>query len=108
MEMLAQARALSYQVIESALAPRTRMHGNLFVKTSDALTEPLGDRIIEVPADFERMSRTDDPRIGFVAYVPPGSVARGRRWSTRRSAKTSEGTAACATVAHLVQIGAHG
>jgi cytochrome c553 len=66
------------QVIESALAPPTRLHGNLFVKTSDALTEPLGDRIIEVPADFERMSRTDDPRVGYVAYVPPGSLARGR------------------------------
>lgn len=66
------------QVIESALAPPTRMHGNLFVKTSDALTEPLGDRIIEVPADFERINQTDDPRVGYVAYVPPGSVARGR------------------------------
>jgi cytochrome c553 len=54
------------------------MHSNLFVKTSDALTEPLGDRIIEVPADFARMSQTDDPRVGYVAYVPPGSVARGR------------------------------
>jgi hypothetical protein len=36
-----------------------------------------------------------------------GCVVRGRRWSTRQSAHQRR-TAACATVAHLVQIDAHG
>lgn len=51
-------------MIDLAMAPPTRMHGNLFVKTSDDLTEPLTDRIVEVPTDFERQRQSDDPRLG--------------------------------------------
>ena len=39
--------------------------------------EPIGDRIITLPEDQEK-ARLRDPRSGFVAYVPPGSVARGK------------------------------
>jgi cytochrome c553 len=38
--------------------------------------EPLGDRIVEGPTDFERFERRD-PRLVYVAYVPPGSIKRG-------------------------------
>jgi len=40
-------------------------------------SQPLGDRIIEVPVDPERFELRD-PRSRFIAYVPPGSVAAGR------------------------------
>ena len=39
-------------------------------------TEPLGDRIIELPQDPERAPRRD-PHSGFIAYVPVGSLAKG-------------------------------
>lgn len=39
-------------------------------------TEPLGNRIIELPEDPAR-SVARDPHSGFVAYVPKGSIARG-------------------------------
>jgi cytochrome c553 len=38
---------------------------------------PIGDRIIEVPVDFERFEQRD-PHMRFIAYVPPGSIAAGR------------------------------
>src|SRR5581483_12453512 len=36
----------------------------------------LGERIIEHPEDAVR-SLNRDPHAGFVAYVPPGSIAKG-------------------------------
>ena len=39
--------------------------------------EPIGNRIITLPEDQER-ARLRDPRSGFVAYVPPGSLAKGK------------------------------
>jgi len=39
-------------------------------------TEPLGKRIIELPQDMARAT-SRDPHSGFVAYVPPGSIAKG-------------------------------
>jgi cytochrome c553 len=42
----------------------------------DGGTEPLGNRIIELPEDPAR-SVARDPHSGFVAYVPKGSIARG-------------------------------
>jgi cytochrome c553 len=39
--------------------------------------EPIGKRIITVPESQER-ARLRDPKSGFVAYVPPGSIAKGR------------------------------
>jgi cytochrome c553 len=66
------------RVIETERAPPTRLRGNLFVKTSEALTEPLVDRIVEVPEDLSRAHQLDDPRSGYTAYVPVGSIERGR------------------------------
>lgn len=66
------------RAVESALVPKTRIAGNLFLATGAALTEPIAGRIIEVPEDEERTEKFRDPRVGFVAYVPPGSLERGR------------------------------
>ena len=40
-------------------------------------TEPLGNRIIEVPENEEDVVYRD-PRTGFVAYVPKGSLEKGK------------------------------
>ena len=39
-------------------------------------TEPIGHRILEIPADPFR-TEIRDPHSGYIAYVPPGSIARG-------------------------------
>src|SRR5262245_19525609 len=67
------------KVIETTLVPKTRIVGNLFLPTETERTEPIAGRIIEVPADEERTELLRDPRTGFVAYVPPGSLARGKQ-----------------------------
>src|SRR5262249_60247362 len=40
------------------------------------VTEPIGRRILEIPADPFR-TEIRDPHSGFIAYVPPGSIAKG-------------------------------
>jgi cytochrome c553 len=50
-------------------------------------TEPMGNRIIEVPENEEDVVYRD-PRTGFVAYVPKGSIAKGEALVTAGGGKT--------------------
>jgi cytochrome c553 len=70
---LAAARA---RVIEAARVPATHIQSWMLVSSKGGASEPIGDRIIELPLDQERI-RMGDARARFIAYVPPGSVARG-------------------------------
>ena len=49
-------------------------------------TEPMGNRIIEVPENEEDVVYRD-PRTGFVAYVPKGSIAKGEALVTTGGGK---------------------
>lgn len=68
-------------VKESKVAPKTLNAGGLLLTLTgpDAGWEPLGHRIVETPVNAEATEVIRDPRSPFLAYVPPGSVARGRR-----------------------------
>jgi cytochrome c553 len=46
-----------------------------FVKVGGG-TEPIGQRVIELPEDAEG-AELRDPHSSFMAYVPPGSIKRG-------------------------------
>lgn len=82
------------KVIESETAPKTRQSpAGLFVPLDGNQTEPLGQRIIEVPEFPERTEVYRDPHAGFVAYVPVGSVARGKELVTTGGGRTT----ACTT-----------
>jgi len=60
------------------MAPRTFVgQGRMRFVQPDGGTEAIGTRIITVPEDQER-ARLRDPNSGFVAYVPVGSLARGK------------------------------
>jgi cytochrome c553 len=66
------------KVAETSLVPRTFLGpGRMRFAEPDGSVEPIGERIITVPQDQAR-ARLRDPNSGFVAYVPPGSVARGK------------------------------
>jgi cytochrome c553 len=69
------------KVVESATVPAMRLAGGMFVPLAGGATEPIGDRIIEVP-EFPERTDLRDPRAGFIAYVPPGAIARGRALAT--------------------------
>ena len=64
------------RVVEVNEVPKTRIAGSMHVPAAEG-TEPLGQRIIEVP---ENPARTElrDGASGFVAYVPVGSIAKGK------------------------------
>lgn len=78
------------KVVESETAPAVRSTVNgLFLPVAGAEPIPLGHRIIEV-AETERTDTLRDPHSGFIAYAPPGSVARGEKLATTASAKTKQ------------------
>jgi cytochrome c553 len=85
------------EVVETDTVPKTRIAGGMHLKLegAEAGTEPLGKRIVESPVNAEHTELLRDPRSGFIAYVPKGSVARGKELALYGN----EGVTAC-TVCH--------
>jgi cytochrome c553 len=77
------------KVVETATVPKTRIAGGMFLKLEGSDTEPIGQRIIETPEDTERTEVLRDPRSGFIAYVPVGSVKKGETLVTTGGGKTT-------------------
>ncbi len=70
------------RVVETDTVPRSYIGpGNKRLLHPDGGSEPLADRIIEVPED-EEVVVYRDPSSGFVAYVPKGSIERGKALAT--------------------------
>ena len=69
------------KVIESTTAPKVVSNGGLYVPAlgADAGTEPLGDRIVEIPVNARATEFLRDPHSPFIAYVPVGSIAKGKQ-----------------------------
>src|SRR5262249_14112372 len=65
--------------VETATPPKTYVSvlARHRMVTPDGGTEPIGRRIIQIPEDAMR-TNIRDPRSGFIAYVPPGSIAKGQ------------------------------
>jgi cytochrome c553 len=91
------------RVIETDRVPKTRIAGNLFLVTGAARSEPIAGRIIEVPEDEEQSEVLRNPRSGFIAYVPVGSIKRGENLVTTGGLSLVDGkiipgkTVICAT-----------
>ena len=64
------------RIIESARVPRSRVIGLVYAAIAGGGEEPLGPRLLEFAPDPERHELRDD-RMQYLAYVPPGSIARG-------------------------------
>ena len=65
------------RVVEAEQVPRTKPAGGMMVVVEGGEVEPIGDRVIEVSENLER-TELRDPTSGFVAYVPKGSLEKGR------------------------------
>lgn len=63
-------------VTETDTVPRTRVGGWMLIAAEGGGTEPIGNRIIEMPLDLER-TELRDAKSAFRAFVPTGSLARG-------------------------------
>jgi cytochrome c553 len=66
------------RVVETSTVPKTHVAGWMLVADTPAATEPIGQRIIETPENLERTELRDDTS-GFIAYVPEGSLQRGKQ-----------------------------
>jgi cytochrome c553 len=69
------------EIVESATVPKTRETRFVNVVNEGAGDEPLGQRLIEGPVDLARHERRD-PNATYRAYVPVGSIARGKAIAT--------------------------
>jgi cytochrome c553 len=66
------------KVVETDTVPKSFVaEGGMRLPAKDGGTEPLGDRIIPLPQDAAEVLLRD-PHVGFVYYVPRGSVAEGK------------------------------
>jgi cytochrome c553 len=64
------------KIVEAETAPKTSVAGNFLVTLPGRGTEPIGQRIVEVPVDAAQFGLRDS-RAQFLAYVPVGSIAKG-------------------------------
>jgi cytochrome c553 len=83
------------RVVETDTVPKTYVAGgNKRLLHPDGGTEPIGNRIIQVPED-EDIVLNRDPRLGFVALVPKGSITRGRELATTGGGGKTVACASC-------------
>jgi cytochrome c553 len=67
------------KVVETAQVAKMRSAGGIWVpiRGAGAGMEPIGVRVVETPDNPEWTETYRNPRSGFTAYVPVGSVAKG-------------------------------
>ena len=81
------------KVIESATAPKVRLQGGMHMPVPAAEgggMEPIGDQIVEVPDDHLR-AEARDTHMGYTAYVPVGSINRGKMLAATYQCATCHG-----------------
>jgi cytochrome c553 len=85
------------EVVETDMVPKTRVLGGMHLRLdgAEAGMEPLGRRIVESPRNTEHTELLRNPRSGFFAYVPKGSVAAGEAL-----VKTGNGRTTPCTICH--------
>ena len=67
------------RVVEADQVPKFEISShNMLVKAKGGGIEPLGQRIAEMPENLDSVELRD-PSLGFVAYVPKGSIAKGKK-----------------------------
>ena len=81
------------RVVEADTVPATEIARVFYMTKKDGGTEPIGQRIVEVPVNVEQFEHRDS-RSQFVAYVPKGSIAKGEALAKTGGAGT---TLACVT-----------
>jgi cytochrome c553 len=82
------------KVIESKTAPKVRLQGGMHMAIPAAEgggMEPISnDEIVEVPDDNLR-AEARDTRMGWTAYVPPGTLNKGKQLANKYQCSTCHG-----------------
>jgi cytochrome c553 len=82
------------RIVETATVPQTHVAGWMLVVSEPVAKEPIGQRIIEIPENLERTELRDDTS-GFIAYVPIGSIKKGKTLVISGGAGKTMPCAAC-------------
>ena len=69
------------RVVETNTVPKMMSRGGIWVPIEGGGSEPIANRIVETPENPERTEILRDPRSGFIAYAPMGSVKKGEALS---------------------------
>ncbi len=78
------------RVVETETVPKMRIQGGMHLPLEGNAREPIGNRIIETPENPEHTEILRDPRSGFIAYVPVGSLKKGEELVTTGGGKTTQ------------------
>ena len=65
------------KVVETATVPKMASRGGIWIPVEGGDKEPIGMRVVETPENPERTEILRDPRSGFIAYAPVGSLKKG-------------------------------
>jgi cytochrome c553 len=89
------------KVVETDTVPKTRPQGGMFltIEGDAAGKEPIGNRIIETPDKAHDTEFLRNPRSGFTAYVPPGSLKKGEALVKEGTTASGKKVTAC-TICH--------
>jgi cytochrome c553 len=82
------------KVVETDTVPATQIARVFYMLSKNGGTEPIGERIVEVPVDVEQFEHRDT-RAQFVAYVPNGSIAKGEALAKTGGAGITTPCATC-------------
>src|SRR6185295_12816276 len=83
------------KVVEAAMVPKTFVgQGRMRFAQPGGGMEPIGKRIITLPQDQSRATKRD-PKSGFTAYVPPGSLKKGEAFVKNGGSGKSVACAIC-------------
>ena len=81
------------RVIEADRVPEMHLEqGNMYITVGKEPSEPLAGRIVETPVDAYQANTVRNPRSGWIAYVPVGSLARGKALVTTGRCAVCHGT----------------
>lgn len=81
-------------VVQTDTVPVTQLARVFYMLVKDGGTEPIGQRIVEVPEDAAQFEHRDT-RSQFIAYVPKGSIERGEKLVTTGGAGVTTPCAIC-------------
>jgi cytochrome c553 len=82
------------RVVETDTVPATQIARVFYMLAKAGGTEPIGERIVEVPVDVEQFEHRDT-RSQFMVYVPRGSIAKGESLVKTGGADTTIPCATC-------------
>jgi cytochrome c553 len=73
------------RVVEASTVPKMVSRGGIWIPVEGGGSEPIGTRVVETPENPERTEILRDPRSGFIAYVPVGSIKKGETFVKSRA-----------------------